>query len=417
MEVRHHLLRCNNRAALVVVAAILGTLLSIVPAAACPFCAPTETLANQVFLIDAAVVVERVSGEEGDEEQPGTTTVRVTQILHISDKLAKAFLKNEAAGTRQGAAPPVVGQEIVVRRYYPPQEGAQYLLRGADPENLVWGDKLLEVTPEVLKYILDAPPPDAPASKRGAYFLPLLENENRTIAQDAFAEFGAMPYEDVAAFRGQMPREKLRKWIFDPEVPGAHLGLYGLMLGLCGEEQDVALLEKKIRERKSDFRLGIDGVMGGYLLLNGEKGLDFLEATILRNKDVPDGELLAAMQAMRFMWTYGDGRISKPRLRSAMRLVIDHPRHMDMAIRDLARWDDWSELDRIVALYGTEGYDDLAARVAIVQYVLTAVSRKPAEDDSGENAALQEKARRHLADLRETDPQIVQRAERFFDLR
>ena len=67
----------------------------------------------------------------------------------------------------------------------------------------------------------------------------------------------------------------------------------------------------------------------------------------------------------------------------------------------------------MVGLYGTQNYDDLAARVAIVKYVLAAVNRKP----NGSENDLREKARRHLANLREKDPKIVQRAERFFDVR
>lgn len=402
-----------HRAGSVFCLAVLGVLVCAATTVACPFCAPTDTLANQIFLVDATVVVKRVAGEEGQDGQPGTTTVRIERVLHISTALAKAFVVDQSADAKLGAMPPVVGDEIMIRRYYPPKEGAKYLLRGADPENLVWGDNMIEVDDEVIKYVMDAPPVDAPATKRGDYYLALLENKNQEIAQDAYAEFASMPYEDVASFRDRMPREKLRKWIFDEQIPGTRLGLYGLMLGLCGDDTDAALLEKKIRERASDFRLGIDGVMGGYLLLTGDRGLDFLETEVLKNKDIPSGELLAAMQAMRFMWTYGDGRVSKPRLRAAMRLLIDHPQHIDMAIRDLARWDDWDDMDRVVGLYGTTDYDDLTARVAIIKYVLAAINRKPTDDESG----LQEKARRHLADLRKKDPKIVQRAERFFDIR
>ena len=103
--------------------------------------------------------------------------------------------------------------------------------------------------------------------------------------------------------RDKLPREKLRKWIFDEKIPSTRLGLYGLMLGLCGEKSDAALLEKRIIQRKGVYRNGIDGVIGGYLVLTGERGMEFVEREILANPKASDRELLAAMQAMRFLWT------------------------------------------------------------------------------------------------------------------
>src|SRR5690606_1580063 len=106
-----------------------------------------------------------------------------------------------------------------------------------------------------------------------------------------------------------------RKWVMNPETPVTRLGLSGLMLGLCGTEEDAKLMQQKVTEQTDDFRLGIDGIMGGYLLLTGEKGLGILDETKLKNKKAPFSETYAAMSALRFMWDYGDGRISKDRLR------------------------------------------------------------------------------------------------------
>ena len=96
----------------------------------------------------------------------------------------------------------------------------------------------------------------------------------RMIGDDAFGEFANAAYSDVVLLSKELPREKLRTWLTSNMVSPGRIGLYGMMLGLCGTDEDVKLLERKILEGTEDFRLGIDGVMGGYLLLTGEKGLD-----------------------------------------------------------------------------------------------------------------------------------------------
>jgi len=393
--------------------ALMALLLAVAaPVGACPFCVPSDTLSNQIYNSDAAVIVSRISGEEGEEGAFGTTLVRIERVLHISPALAKASVDESAAGV---VKTPAVGDEVLVSRYYPPQKEMRYLLRGADPENFQWGDNLVEMSDELLKYVLQAPPPDVDPIKRAKYFLQFFEAENGEIASDAYGEFASIPYEAVVDLRERLPREKLRRWLFDDQVPGTRIGLYGMMLGLCGEKEDAALLEKKILEREREFRLGIDGVIGGYLLLTGDAGMDLLSAKVLEPDATPKGEVMSAMQAMRFMWTYGEDRVQKKKLRDAMRLLIDKPDHMDMAVRDLARWEDWSDMDQVVALYGTENYDDTTAKLAIVKYLLAAEKYEP-EKPSQEALDIKAAAQKHLDTLRERDPKLVQRAERFFDL-
>lgn len=398
---------------LTIVAVLLLGFAATSAAWACPFCGTSVTLAEQIYKVDASAVVRRVSGVKGTEGKAGSTTVRVESVLHISEGLAKSLIFGDVEKpTAKGDKPPVVDDEIVIPRYYPPAKGTLYVIRGVDPERFVWGDRLIPMSEDVLKYVLASPPIDISRIKRGAYFLKFLEAETADIAQDAYAEFSVMPYEDVRALREKLPREKLRKWIFDEKIPSTRLGLYGLMLGLCGEKTDAVLLEKRILQRSGIYRNGIDGVIAGYLLLTGEQGMEFLEREILSNPKASNRELLAAMQAMRFLWTYGEGRVSKDRLRAAMRLLIARPEVIALAIRDLARWGDWSEMDRITGLYGTPDYDDLATKVAIARYVIAGTKAKPkgVKDNIPPHVIA---ARRHLETLREKDPKTIRRAEKF----
>src|SRR5262249_40182699 len=129
-------------------------------------------------------------------------------------------------------------------------------------------------------------------------------------------------------------------------------------------------LEDKIVEKTEDFRLGIDGIMGGYLLLTGDKGLEVLEKDKLENKQAPFSETYAAMQAIRFMWQYGDNRISPDRLRASMRVLLDRQELADLVIADLSRMKDWSVQDKLMSMYDDEGNIPSVKR-AIVRYMLS----------------------------------------------
>jgi hypothetical protein len=191
---------------------------------------------------------------------------------------------------------------------------------------------------------------------------------------------------------------------------------------MAGGEKDAEILAKKISEPTKDFRLGIDGVISGYLMMTGEEGLEMVENTKLKKSaDVPFSETYAALQAVRFMWTYGEGKISKDRLRASMRILLDRPELADLVIADLARWQDWSVQDRLMELYGSEGYEIPAIKRAIIRYML--VSAKDTdkgtdqEGNAEEEASHVTKGKKYIEQLREKDPETVRKAERFLILR
>jgi hypothetical protein len=389
------------------VAVVAASLFTPSVAPACPFCsAPSLTLAEQVAQSDAAVLVQWASGEKPgsdseaseDSEQVsapgrslGSTTYEVIEVLRGSgDDLKK-------------------GGRVTIPRYRAGQKGDLFLLLGTRGAQMDWGSPM-EVTETSYNYMKQAPSPEASPTERLSYFVRFLEFPDSVIANDAYAEFANAPYKDVVTITDQVPVQKVREWIKDPETAPTRLGLYGLLLGLAGTEEDARLMRDKIVEPAEEFRLGIDGVMGGYLLLTGEKGLDVIDKEKLLNKDVPFSETYAAMQALRFMWTYGSG-IDKPRLRQSMRTLLTRPELADLVIADLARWKDWSIIDQLMELYDAEDYSIPSIKRAIVRYMLVAAKDKPEEGDDNSHVA---KAEGYLKTLRDKDPKTVQQAERFF---
>ncbi len=358
----------------------------------CPFCsAPSLTMTEQLAQANAALLVKWTGGQPAKDQDGGFTEYEVVEVVNqpTGSKLAK-------------------GSKVKLVRYRAAKAGDLYMLLGTTAGAVIdWGSPI-EVTEDSFAYIKNSPSPELPTKERLKYFLKFFEHPNPMVSTDAYGEFANAPYADITPIADLFPREKLRVWLHDPQVSPSRLGLYGLMLGLCGKDEDAAVLEKKIFEPTTEFRLGIDGIMGGYLLLTGEKGLALVEEKKLKDKKVPFSETYSAMQALRFLWQYGDGKFEPERLRQSMRLLLDRPELADLVIADLARWKDWSVQDRLMAMYGQEEYDIPSIKRAVVRYMLACSKDMTAAETDVTHAT------QHLADLEARDPKTVSDAKRFF---
>ncbi|MFO0919359.1 MAG: hypothetical protein U0872_13735 [Planctomycetaceae bacterium] len=379
---------------LVVAGLVVSATMSVL---ACPFCAgPQLTLAEQVQEADAVLLVKWVGGVPAKDQDPGSTNYEVVEALRKDQE--KKF-------------PP--GEAVSLVRYRVAKPGDLFLLLGTKMgATLDWGSPL-EISKEGFHYLKGVPSPKLAPTERLEYFLGYLEHPDSMISTDAYGEFAKANYEDIVQLAKKMPRKQLRTWLESPETSASRLGLYGLMLGLCGDAGDAELMREKIVNVQGDFRLGIDGVMGGYLLLTGDDGLAVLEETKINDKKSPFSETYAAMGAIRFMWQYGKGQIQADRLRSAMRLMLDRPELADLVIADLARMEDWTAQDQLMALYGAEGYDIPSIKRAVVRYMLASAKFKPEMPDQAEPEHVA-KGKKYLAQLEERDPKTVKDAKRFW---
>lgn len=393
-----------------VAGAIAATLIgwSSLAALACPFCsAPSLTLSEQFSQADAVALATWEGGIEPKGDDSGESTYAVTQV----GKSPKG-LKLEA------------GSKIKLGRYRGGKPGDLYILLGTKPPvaegaaapgikstaDLDWGSPV-EATKACWEYTRNAPSPERPVPERLRFFMEFLEHADPMVATDAYGEFANAQYSDIVQIGKELPRDRLRTLLTHPDTSPSRLGLYGLLLGLCGDATDAARMEEIIVTDKGDFRLGIDGIMGGYLVLTGEQGLQRIEDAKLKNLKAPFSETYAAMQAVRFMWQYGDGQIAADRLRQSMRLLLDRPQLADLVIADLARWKDWSIQDRLMSMYDDPEFNIPSIKRAIVRYFLVATKNA---SDGGEPSEPAVAAAKHLADLEQRDPKTAADARKFF---
>ncbi|HEX4132775.1 MAG TPA: hypothetical protein VHZ24_22265 [Pirellulales bacterium] len=249
-------------------------------------------------------------------------------------------------------------------------------------------------------YFVRAPALRLPAAERLPYFVPYLEYRDAAVAGDAHAEFGRAALDDVARVARLVPMASLRAWIVDDDVRETHKGLYGLLLGLASDETDrrlnTELLERLIAAPSNDFRAGFDGVLGGYLLLSGEPGLERLGQRFIANKSAAHGDVLHLLTALRFYREYGK-EISPARLAQAVRPLLTRPEFAAAVIVDLARWQAWDATPEVVRLATVADNADPAVQRAAIGYLLACPS---------------DEARRVLSELRVTAPERVAEAER-----
>ena len=386
--------------------------LLLAAALACPFCeAPGLTLSDQLAESDIVVLAEWLEADRGGDSPANPAFTRF---------LVKKSLKGPFAE----------GKKLKLRGYQSGKVGETLLLTAGGGEFPEW-DLPVPITADGFAYLQNNPGPDAPSAARLRYYLKHLQHPDDLVASDAYGEFGNVPFDEVEKIADELPREKLANWVADPDTDPSRLAFYGMLLGLCGTEEDARVLHDRIFRGTDEYRIGIDGLMSGYLLIKGEAGLKELEDAKLRPKYVPGpngepltddageaipvpySEVYAAMQAVRFMWQYGGDRITKDRLKEALRLQLGHSDLAEVVIADLSRWKDWAAMDRIAGLYTKESYDVPAVKRAIIQYLLEAERDVPetADADAPEPPHVA-KAKKYLAEIEATDPELVERARR-----
>lgn len=387
-----------RRVASALIAAAVAAALSR-SAVSCPFCeAPSLTLSEQLNQADVSLLVQWVEAKPADKDKgfAGSTTYEIVEVVqNVGDVYHP-------------------GGRVQLDRERAARPGDLFILLGTKGTNVEWASPLA-VSEASYQYIKQAPTQETPLSERLKYFVKFLEYPDAMVAGDAYGEFANAPYKDIVPIKDKFPRDDLRKWLTDPNTPKTRLGLYGLMLGLCGNEEDAQLLREIIEQPTQDYRLGIDGIMAGYLLIKGEEGLPLIEDGKLRNTDAAFSETYAGMQALRFLWTYAPERVPADRLRAAMRILLDRPDLADLVITDLARWEDWSVVDRLMQMYTEKDYSIPSIKRNIVRYFLVAERVKGEnEGDAPPESAV--KAKEYLAKIKETDPKTYEAAKRFFIL-
>ena len=348
-------------------------------AAGCPFCKPLKPTWSQSLAGAAFAALAEAERKLAD----GSTKLKVHRVFVSQKSAARA-------------------SHLTLPLDFAASGGTLVLVfgtgqRDAALQALAW--HAVPVNETSYAYFGRSPPAAAKATERLKYFAPFLENADAAIAEDAYLEFAHASFEDVVAVAERLPSPRIRAWLVDPAIPPHRKGFYGLALGLARDPNErrtnAELLRKLILEPQDDFRSGFDGILGGYLMLEGPRALELIDDRYLADPKAADGDVRHALAALRFYGEYGR-EIPAERVNAALRHLLARPEFAESAVIDLARGKDWGAVDEIARLYGQPSYAQSAIRRSIVGYLLACPNADAAEA---------------LKRLREADPKGVAEAE------
>ena len=353
---------------------------------ACPFCAAvSQTFSEEITAMDVVVVAKLVHAPkipDSELSDPNATLpkakFKVTEVIK-----GEKWVNSEST------------IEVL---YFGESEDKDelFLMMGADAPHLMWSTPL-GINQRVYEYIQKAIEQPETA-ERLQYFQEFLEDEDEMLARDAYDEFAKTPYDGVIALKEHMHRDRLLNWIQDTKIPASRRRLYYTMLGVCGTPQDATLLEEMMQSGDRKVKAGLDAMIACYLLLKPGTGLEKVDELFLKNDKAEYADTYAAIMAIRFHGSEADA-IPRERLTKSLRYMLDRPELADLVIPDLARWQDWDVMPRLVELFKTADDKSSWVRVPVVNYL---------------RACPDPKAIDYLAELERIDPDAVKRAMTFF---
>jgi len=187
-------------------------------------------------------------------------------------------------------------------------------------------------------------------------------------------------------------------WIKASDTTASRRRLYLTMLGVCGGKADLPLLETMIKSDDPVDKSGLDALIACYLTLNGEAGMPLIEDIFLKNEKADYADTYAAIMALRFHGTEGNV-ISRERVLEGLRYMLDRPQLADLVIPDLARWEDWTQMEKLVQLFKEANDKSSWVRVPVINYL---------------RACPKPEAKKYIAELEKIDPAAVKRANTFY---
>ena len=361
--------------------------MGVLPASAlaeftCPFCSATsQTFSEELSTMDVAVIAKLVklpaqSDKAGEELQKAT--FEVVQILK-GEGLAKAKDKIETLYFGDGAV------------------GKSFLVMGISPPATMWSTPL-PLTDRGIKYLTDLVQLPKEGAERLLFFQEHLEDSDEMLARDAYDEFAKAPYAQLKAVKDKLKHEQAVAWIKNSEIPASRRRLYLVILGITGSEKDLPMIEEFMTSSDRKAKSGLDALIACYLTLKGEAGLPLVEKLFLANAKADYADTYAAIMAIRFHGSEG-GIIDSKRLVKSLHPMLERPELADLVIPDLAKWEDWTVMDKLFDLYKSANEKNSWVRVPVVNYL---------------RACPLPKAKELLVECEKIDPAAVKRANTFF---
>jgi hypothetical protein len=337
--------------------ALVSVLLVPFPVWACSFCGPPSgrsTLREELAKAHAVLFGTLKNPQLGSDPRTGTTEFHVTGALKphaVVEKRAMIVLPKylpTAAGS--------TGEAVV---FFADRNGQPDALRTqtSNPALNTYLNGLAKLDP------LDV-------TARLKYAFDHLDAADETVSGDAFLEFAKAGDADVLKAKAAYDPAKLRTMLRNPILPGSRLGVFAMLLGLCGERNDAALINDQIRGKLTERTIAaLGGILTGIVLLDADAGWKAV-GQFLTESQHNYAVRLSAFSTVRYLQV-NRTKESKAPILAIYRELLDDRDLADQAIEDLRRWKWWDHTATILNLTDKPDFQAKLMRNAILRYALS----------------------------------------------
>lgn len=374
---------------------------------ACPLCdATSSTISEDINASEVAVIAKSL----GTDTATNNTDLSKTRF-QIMERLKVATPSRELEDMLQ--------REQVVFSNKPIAEGELFLLFAYDTVDLEWGVPLniLAIADTYIRAVskLSTEQPD-----RLRYFLKHLSSTDDIASEDAYNEFAKTSMDSIRSIQEDLDRKQIISFINNPATKPRLRGLYWMLLSLVGKPEDVALCRSFLL--KTDVNeitppIDLPANIACMVKLGGEPAMSEIDARFLKQTGIPPASqtkpgpmtlatgfdtpivgkpapeasaynavkttpsssplamdststscINAVVSAIRVLEQELHA-LPKDRLSASLRLVLEREEMADYVIPDLARWEDWSAMERLDRLFYESNTDSSFVRIPIFNYM------------------------------------------------
>jgi hypothetical protein len=349
---------------------------------ACSFCAAnvaTRNTLREEYAQGKAVVVGTLKNPKVNPDGISGTTE-----FHFDTVLKTAGIVENRKSLTIPKYFPVIGNTPPGYLFFFDEQKGEPMVVGGVPS-----------TAAVVKYLTAASKfGDKDVVKRLAFFFDHLDSPDSTVSTDAFLEFAKASDADVIQAKASLDPKRVQQWLTDPKTPSERVGLYAMMLGLCGSKEQARTFAAMLQRSDEAVRANLGGILAGYILLDAKSGWAALRG-ILADAKQPFESRYAAISAVRYLQAVRPKENRDPVL-ALYRDLLDHTDFSDLAMEDLRRWGWWDLTADVLAVSGKPIAKTVIIKKAVVRYALTC------PDDA---------AKKYIANLRKSDAALVQSVE------
>lgn len=204
---------------------------------------------------------------------------------------------------------------------------------------------------------------------RVALMIPYLEHGEPLVAKIAYGELAAAPYAALLAAKTRLDAPAIRRWLADPEL-FARRPVYLLLLGVAGDPQDAANLERKLEAAwMAGDASSLGSMIAADLQLRGPSRMAWVDAKYLSDRLRSTKELEAALLALSVLGN-ANGAIPRERvIQSYLTFIRERQELAGLVAWDLAAWQYWGAAPLYRAIVKSNVRQSFASGAAISAYL------------------------------------------------